>query len=137
MTMIKTRLAASVAPAEVGERTMLEMYRFMVLARMLDERMWLLNRAGKVPFVIPCQGHEAAQVGAALALERGKDFTLPYYRSLGTVLVMGMTPREVMLAVFARAADPVPGGRQMPAHYSPRPPQMHRPASPVGTPIAP
>lgn len=49
--------------------------------------MWLLNRSGKAPFVISCQGHEAAQVGAALALDRGKDFTLPYYRGLGTVLV--------------------------------------------------
>ena len=136
MTMLKTMLAASVAPAEVGERMMLEMYRFMVLARVLDERMWLLNRAGKVPFVISCQGHEAAQVGAALALERGKDFTLPYYRGLGTVLVMGTTPREVMLAVFARAADPSSGGRQMPAHYSDRRLKIVSQSSPVGTQIA-
>ena len=53
---------------------MLEMYCYMVLARALDERMWLLNRQGKAPFVISCQGHEAAQVGAAFALERGKDW---------------------------------------------------------------
>ena len=31
--------------------------------------MWLLNRAGKIPFVVSCQGQEAAQVGAAFALE--------------------------------------------------------------------
>lgn len=100
------------APPDIDEQKMLEMYHFMVLARALDERMWLLNRAGKAPFVISCQGHEAAQVGAAFALERGKDFTLPYYRGLGTVLVMGMTPRDVMLAIFARATDhPAAGGR--------------------------
>src|SRR4026209_1714691 len=94
------------APLDIDEQEMLERYHYMLLARALDERMWLLNRAGKAPFVISCQGHEAAQVGAAFALRRGKDFTLPYYRGLGTVLVMGMTPREVMLAIFARADDP-------------------------------
>jgi 2-oxoisovalerate dehydrogenase E1 component alpha subunit len=62
---------------QIDEPTLLEMYRFMLLARAMDERMWLLNRTGKAPFVISCQGHEAAQVGAAFALQRGKDFTLP------------------------------------------------------------
>jgi 2-oxoisovalerate dehydrogenase E1 component alpha subunit len=97
--------------------------------------MWLLNRTGKAPFVISCQGHEAAQVGAAFALERGKDFISPYYRGLGTVLVMGMSPRDVMLAVFARAADPSSGGRQMPAHYGCRALKILSQSSPVGTQI--
>ena len=44
----------------------------MLMARRIDERMWLLNRAGKIPFVISCQGQEAAQVGAAYALDRDK-----------------------------------------------------------------
>ena len=123
------------APPEVDEPTLLALYRSMLLARAMDERMWLLNRSGKVPFVISCQGHEAAQVGAAFALDRGKDFTLPYYRGLATVLVMGMTPREVMLAIFARAADPASGGRQMPAHYSHRKLKIVTQSSPVGTQI--
>lgn len=122
--------------AELPAATLCEMFRFMVLARALDERMWLLNRAGKAPFVISCQGHEAAQVGAAFALARDKDFTLPYYRGLATVLVMGMTPTEVMLALFARAADPNSGGRQMPAHYSSRRLKIVTQSSPVGTQIA-
>lgn len=112
-----------------------EMFRFILLARAIDERMWLLNRAGKAPFVISCQGHEAAQVGAAFALVRGRDFTLPYYRGLGTALVMGVTPAEVMLALFARAADPSSGGRQMPAHYSSRRLRIVTQSSPVGTQI--
>ncbi len=116
--------------------TLFEMYRYMLLARSLDERMWLLNRAGKAPFVISCQGHEAAQVGAAFALQRGKDFTLPYYRGLASVLVMGMTPLDVMLSVFARASDPSSGGRQMPAHYGSRKLKIVTQSSPVGTQIA-
>src|SRR5215470_15444889 len=96
MTTESDLLTSVAAPPDVDERTMIEIYRYMLLARALDERMWLLNRSGKAPFVISCQGHEAAQVGAAMALQRGKDFTLPYYRGLATVLVMGMSPREVM-----------------------------------------
>lgn len=138
MTLFTERLLdAAVDPGEgIPAEALCEMYRFMLLARALDERMWVLNRAGKAPFVISCQGHEAAQVGAAFALTRGKDFTLPYYRGLATVLVMGMTPLEVMLAVFARAADPSSGGRQMPAHYGCRRLKIVTQSSPVGTQIA-
>ncbi|PDV98699.1 thiamine pyrophosphate-dependent dehydrogenase E1 component subunit alpha [Candidatus Chloroploca asiatica] len=127
---------ASESGGDLSAATLREMFRFMLLARVLDERMWLLNRAGKAPFVISCQGHEAAQVGAAFALTRGKDFTLPYYRGLATVLVMGMTPTEVMLGLFARATDPSSGGRQMPAHYSHRRLKIITQSSPVGTQIA-
>ena len=133
---LKERAPSLEAAAGLDERFLQEMYRYMLLARSLDERMWLLNRAGKAPFVISCQGHEAAQVGAAFALERGRDFTLPYYRGLASVLVMGMTPREVMLAIFARAADPSSGGRQMPAHYGHRRLKIVTQSSPVGTQIA-
>ncbi|NJM05472.1 thiamine pyrophosphate-dependent dehydrogenase E1 component subunit alpha [Candidatus Gracilibacteria bacterium] len=129
-------LAPITLRSELPAETLREMYHYMALARALDERMWLLNRAGKAPFVISCQGHEAAQVGAAFALQRGKDFTLPYYRGLASVLVMGMTPTEVMLALFARAADPSSGGRQMPAHYGSRRLKIVTQSSPVGTQIA-
>jgi 2-oxoisovalerate dehydrogenase E1 component alpha subunit len=122
--------------SELSPETLLDIYRSMALARALDERMWILNRAGKAPFVISCQGHEAAQVGAAFALTKGKDFTLPYYRGLASVLVMGMTPLDVMLGVFARAADPSSGGRQMPAHYGSRKHKIVTQSSPVGTQIA-
>ncbi|KRG12218.1 2-oxoisovalerate dehydrogenase, partial [Lederbergia galactosidilytica] len=67
--------------AELGlsNEDVLEIYETMLMARRLDERMWLLNRAGKISFVVSCQGQEAAQVGAAFALNREKDYILPYY----------------------------------------------------------
>jgi 2-oxoisovalerate dehydrogenase E1 component alpha subunit len=95
----------------------LDMYRYMLLARKVDERMWLLNRAGKIPFVISCQGQEAIQVGATFALDREKDWLCPYYRDLGMMLVFGQTARDQMLSAFAKAEDPNSGGRQMPGHY--------------------
>jgi 2-oxoisovalerate dehydrogenase E1 component alpha subunit len=101
----------------LSDDQVLDMYRYMLLARKVDERMWLLNRAGKIPFVISCQGQEAIQVGAAFALDREKDWLCPYYRDMGMMLVFGQTARDQMLSAFAKAEDPNSGGRQMPGHY--------------------
>lgn len=95
-----------------------EMYRYVLLARKIDERMWLLNRAGKLPFIVSCQGHEATQVGTSYALDRQKDWLCPYYRDLGMVLVFGQTAKDQMLSAFAKQEDPNSGGRQMPNHFS-------------------
>ena len=96
---------------------LLGMYRTIVLARTLDQKIWALNRMGKAPFVVSGQGHEGAQVGSAWALRAGHDVVLPYYRDTGVVLALGMTAEEVLQGVFARAADPCSGGRQMPSHW--------------------
>jgi len=110
-----------------------QMYETMALARGLDERMWLLNRAGQAAFVISVQGHEAAQVGAGFALQPGKDFLLPYYRDLALSLHFGMTARDVMLSLLGKQGDPTSGGRQMPAHYSSRKLKIITGSSPVAT----
>lgn len=117
----------------LGAEELRRMYELMLLARSLDERQWILNRQGKAPFVISCQGHEAAQVGSAMALRPGSDWVLPYYRGLGVVLTLGMTPEEVMLGLFARATDPSSGGRQMPAHYGHHALNIISQSSPTGT----
>ncbi|MEL7703524.1 3-methyl-2-oxobutanoate dehydrogenase subunit alpha [Bacillus subtilis] len=110
-----------------------DMYRTMLLARKIDERMWLLNRSGKIPFVISCQGQEAAQVGAAFALDREMDCVLPYYRDMGVVLAFGMTAKDLMMSGFAKAADPNSGGRQMPGHFGQKKNRIVTGSSPVTT----
>lgn len=117
----------------LSHEDVLEMYRIMLLARKIDERMWLLNRAGKIPFVISCQGQEAAQVGAAFALDREKDYTAPYYRDMGVVLAFGMTARDLMLSGFAKKEDPNSGGRQMPGHFGSKKYRILTGSSPVTT----
>lgn len=102
----------------LSEAQLEEMYYYMLLARRLSERMLILNRQGRAPFVIAGAGQEAAQVGAAMALERGIDFLAPYYRDLAMNLVFGMTAREAMLNVLGKRDDPNSYGRQMPAHWS-------------------
>lgn len=111
----------------------LEMYETMLMARKIDERMWLLNRAGKIPFVVSCQGQEAAQVAAAFALNREVDYVAPYYRDVGVVLAFGMTAKDLMLSAFAKADDPNSGGRQMPGHFGQKKNRIITGSSPVTT----
>ncbi len=120
----RARAATTPQPRHVGlglgPDKLQAMYRQMVMARALDRRMWVLNRQGKAPFVISGQGHEAAQVGAAAALRPGVDWLAPYYRDLAFCVALGISARDFMMSVFARAEDPSSGGRQMPSHFGSR-----------------
>ncbi len=46
------------------------------------------------------------------ALDLDTDWLITYYLDLGSVLVMGMSASDIVLGVFARAADPASGGRR-------------------------
>jgi 2-oxoisovalerate dehydrogenase E1 component alpha subunit len=134
----ETRAKGDAAPAlgaDLGLSTadLIEMYRLVALARAVDERMWILNRAGRIPFVISGQGHEGAQVGIAWALEKGKDWIAPFYRSIATCLTFGMSARDILTAQYATANDPSSGGRQMPGHYGSHAHNIVSVSSPVAT----
>jgi 2-oxoisovalerate dehydrogenase E1 component alpha subunit len=117
---VTTQITERPALAAIGldAATLREMYRRMLLSRSLDLRAWTLSRQGRAHFVITSRGHEAAEVASAFAMDRGRDWFLPYYRSLALVIGAGMTAREVMLSIFARADDPSSGGRQLAMHFS-------------------
>jgi 2-oxoisovalerate dehydrogenase E1 component len=110
-----------------------QMYRTMRLARKVDDRMFALNRQGRVPFVVGSSGHEAVQVASAMALDRSTDWVLPYYRDMGVALAWGMPLLDVFLATFARADDPTSGGRQIPNHWSDEKSRIFTQSSPIGT----
>ena len=113
--------------------TLRSMYRHMLRSRLLDERLWALNRQGRAPFWISAIGHEAVQVAFGMNLRAGHDWVAPYYRDLALTLVLGMTPKDHILSALGRADDPNSGGRQMPAHYGCRRLNIVTTGSPVGT----
>jgi 2-oxoisovalerate dehydrogenase E1 component len=117
----------------LSDEQILEIYRLMVLARRLDDRMWVLNRQGRAPFVVSSAGQEGAQIGAALAFDPSVDWLLPYYRDVGFMLGIGMTPEEILLAVFSKQTDPSSAGRQMPNHWSHRPLNVFSHSSVIAT----
>ena len=87
----------------------------MTLARAVDERIWALNRQGKVPIAASSQGHEAAQLGSLLAAEKdGECFLFPYYRDLALKFAAGLTAEQVMRSFMGKAGDPYSNGRQFP-----------------------
>lgn len=129
------RAGAPVTPKALGLRDadLLDMYYYLRLARAIDERMWVLQRSGKAAFVISGQGHEGAQVGAIYALDRDKDWLVPFYRSVAAVLLKGMPPAEIFLIQLGKATDPSSGGRQMPGHYGHSRHKILSTSSPVAT----
>ncbi|HUY10535.1 MAG TPA: thiamine pyrophosphate-dependent dehydrogenase E1 component subunit alpha [Candidatus Dormibacteraeota bacterium] len=127
--------SAPVGVAGLTRDRLRAMYRDMLLGRLLDQRVLVLNRQGRAPFAISGQGHEGAQVGVGYALRRDYDWIIPYYRDISLVLVMGMEPRDHLLAALAKAGDPNSGARQMPAHYSSRKHNIVTGGSPVATQI--
>jgi 2-oxoisovalerate dehydrogenase E1 component alpha subunit len=94
------------------------MYRAMLVARMVDERGNILNRQGRLHFIVPTQGHEGAQVGMAFAMKAGTDYLLSYYRSAPMVLALGMAARDVFLNLFGRSEDPSSGGTNVPGQFA-------------------
>src|SRR3984885_5599814 len=100
---------------------LIEIYRLMFLSRRVDDREILLKRQQKIFFQVSGAGHEALQVGAALALRPGYDWFFPYYRDRALCLALGVTPFDMMLQATGAATDPASGGRQMPTHWSSRP----------------
>jgi len=101
------------------DEQLIAIFRTMLMQRTLENRGFQLNRQGKIPFASASEGHEGVQAGAAMAFARGKDILVPYYRDLGLALGIGLTPYEVLLSLFARAADHS-AGRQFPHHYASR-----------------
>ena len=51
----------------VDEETLLRLYRFMLIIRLLDERMMILQRQGRIGFYGACTGQEAPPIGTAVS----------------------------------------------------------------------
>jgi 2-oxoisovalerate dehydrogenase E1 component len=97
---------------------LVDLYRKMLISRRLDEKIWALNRQGRIPFVVSVSGHEATQIGIAAALDPERDWSLPYYRDIAFNIGLGISAEDIFMGQFAKAADPSSGGRQMPNHWS-------------------
>src|SRR3972149_1906634 len=135
MAVHKTKAVTATRHAALGlsDQDVLDMYYYIALARALDDRMWVLQRAGKAMFVISGPGHEGCQVAAMWPMDKKKDWFVPFYRSVAACLVKGMSPAALLLGLFARAKHPGSGGRQMPGHYGHPGVKILSTSSPVGT----
>src|SRR5205814_3474644 len=92
-----------------------KMYRAMLLARRLDERMVRLQRQGRIGTFAPLKGQEASQIGSVATLT-SHDWMVPSFRETAAMLWRGW-PIEKMLMFFAghlEGGQPAPEQRDLP-----------------------
>ncbi|MGH2365202.1 MAG: thiamine pyrophosphate-dependent dehydrogenase E1 component subunit alpha [Chloroflexota bacterium] len=102
--------------SSLTEDDLRRLYQLMALAKACDEKAWTLHRQGRISFVAPCRGHEAAQVGSAYALRPGHDVVFTYYRDIAVGLTLGMDLPNMFLSLFGKEALINGGSRHMPWH---------------------
>jgi pyruvate dehydrogenase E1 component alpha subunit/2-oxoisovalerate dehydrogenase E1 component alpha subunit len=104
--------------ASLSREQKLELYYYMRLTRSLEERLVNLYRQTKVVGgLFRSLGQEADAVGSAYALDRGRgDMLSPLIRNLGSMLVQGATPVEILRQYMAKGDSPT-RGRELNIHY--------------------
>ena len=115
-----TRSETPAIPAALERPQLLEMYRYLRLTRTLEERLVALYRQSKViGGLFRSLGQEGESVASAYALERGRhrDILSPLIRNLGSMLVMGAKPIEILRQYMAKAESPTQG-RELNVHFN-------------------
>ncbi|MGK4001239.1 thiamine pyrophosphate-dependent enzyme [Sorangium sp. So ce1036] len=102
----------------LSDALLLRAYREIKRLRLLDARLLLLQRQGRVGFYGACTGQEATPIATALALEPS-DWIFPALRESVMMLVRGFPLRTYVAQVFGNSGDLLKG-RQMPSHMSGR-----------------
>jgi TPP-dependent pyruvate/acetoin dehydrogenase alpha subunit len=107
---------AGTEAAKLDAARKLEIWQLLQKNRMVEERLGLLYRTGKVVGgLYGSLGQEGISVGTAYALEPG-DWVGPLIRNLGVMLARGVRPREVFTQYLARGTSPT-GGRDGNTHF--------------------
>ena len=81
---------------QIGSDELIRLYRYMVLCRVLDERMIRLQRQGKLGTFAPCRGQEATQIGYIEPIQTD-DWVAHSYRAPGAQLWRGWSIEQVLL----------------------------------------
>ena len=113
---VPTTSANPALPSGLTRDQLIELYRWMRLTRTLEERLVALYRQTKVVGgLFRSLGQEACAVGSAFALER-RDVLSPLIRNLGSMLVKGAEPIEILRQYMAKGDSPT-RGRELNIHF--------------------
>ena len=88
----------------------------MMMTRAMDDRMFNMQRQGKMSFYMKSRGEEAVSVGHAMAL-RNSDMVFPTYRQQGILIQRGASMKEMMCQCLSNSGDPL-DGKSIPVLYS-------------------
>jgi len=113
-TVIREDGSADPAEVTLSDERALDLYRWMVLSRELDERMVQLQRQGRIAFYIGAIGEEATVLGTVSAMAE-QDWLFPSYREHSAALLRGMPLVTFVCDLLGNAGDRMLG-HQMPCH---------------------
>ncbi len=100
---------------EYTEKTLVKLYESLLRPRMIEEKMLILLRQGKISKWFSGIGQEAISVGAALALQE-KEYILPMHRNLG-VFTSRLVPYERLFAQLQGKPIGYTQGRDRSFHF--------------------
>lgn len=109
----------------------LKLYRGMVQTRLLDAKMLVLQRQGRIGFVGTATGLEAATIGSGAAFDTN-DWIFPALREGGVAVFRGMPLDEYVGQMFLNIYD-TSKGRQMNNHFQHAPSNFVSWSSCIGT----
>ena len=93
----------------LNKQQCIEIYRWMVLNRRMEQALENLYKQGKVVGgVYFGLGQEACSCASAYALQKD-DWLAPMIRNQGALLVRGFEPRDMMMQYMAKADSPTKG----------------------------
>jgi TPP-dependent pyruvate/acetoin dehydrogenase alpha subunit len=118
----QTGTVLGAAPLNLGAEQLRELYHYLRLTREVEQVLVNLYRQNKViGGLYRSLGQEATAVGSAFALRRRRDgsgdVVAPAIRNLGSLLVMGARPADVMRQYMAKADSPT-WGREQNVHFT-------------------
>jgi TPP-dependent pyruvate/acetoin dehydrogenase alpha subunit len=118
----QTSTLAGAVPLNPGAEQLRDLYYYLKLTREVEQVLVNLYRQNKViGGLYRSLGQEATAVGSAYALRRRADGTgdviAPAIRNLGSLLVMGARPVDVMRQYMARGNSPT-WGREQNVHFT-------------------
>lgn len=114
-------MATKKAFGGLDKKLLLNMHKFMVKSRVLEERLIKIYRAGESFFWIGGPGEEAWGVPLGMLGKKGQgpayDYYHLHYRCTPTLIAMGLPMVDSVRLMMNRSTDKSTGGRNFSNHY--------------------